>query len=482
MAVRPGGCSGYSYDMFFDSEVATDDSVQTFGSVRVVVDPDSAELMKGAVLDYQDGLQESGFHITNPNVLVPAAAAPRSASRRGRAGRRSRAGRREAASAFRRRELIAGAALLGVLLCACGGEAASPSSEKGPAATAHGRLCHEGRGPWRDRQRGVVDARRPDDPPDSAPLRTGPGGRLPRRDRHRGERALRVRHEFLSGTLTPVDLVTGAALRAIRVGKGPAGVALAPNGAMAYVTDAGTAALGDTVTPVELPSGRVLKPIKVGGGPQGIAITPNGRFAYVVDAGAIVTGQVGPLGTMLTPVDLSTCRALAPITVGNGPVAVAVAPGGATAYVANLDSESVSPIDLKTNTAGAPIPVDGGPLALAIVGGGSGGSAGSTAYVVNGPAGSGAPAGEQRHPDPAGHGRRDAADTGPEGAPGNCRDARRRDGVGHEPRRRRSRRSTSPPTGEDRRSGVGGPFAIAITERSQSAHSWTSKKTGSGRS
>jgi iron-sulfur cluster assembly protein/iron-sulfur cluster insertion protein len=68
VAVRPGGCSGYSYDMFFDSEVAADDSVQTFGSVRVVVDPDSAELMKGAVLDYQDGLQESGFHITNPNA------------------------------------------------------------------------------------------------------------------------------------------------------------------------------------------------------------------------------------------------------------------------------------------------------------------------------------------------------------------------------------------------------------------------------
>jgi iron-sulfur cluster assembly protein/iron-sulfur cluster insertion protein len=68
VAVRPGGCSGYSYDMFFDSEVAADDSVQNFGSVRVAVDPDSAELMKGAVLDYQDGLRESGFHITNPNA------------------------------------------------------------------------------------------------------------------------------------------------------------------------------------------------------------------------------------------------------------------------------------------------------------------------------------------------------------------------------------------------------------------------------
>ena len=31
VAVRPGGCSGYSYDMFFDSEIAEDDIVRSFG-------------------------------------------------------------------------------------------------------------------------------------------------------------------------------------------------------------------------------------------------------------------------------------------------------------------------------------------------------------------------------------------------------------------------------------------------------------------
>jgi iron-sulfur cluster assembly accessory protein len=68
VAVRPGGCSGYSYDMFFDSEVADDDVVRSFGAVRVAVDPDSAELIQGATLDYKDGLQGAGFHITNPNA------------------------------------------------------------------------------------------------------------------------------------------------------------------------------------------------------------------------------------------------------------------------------------------------------------------------------------------------------------------------------------------------------------------------------
>jgi iron-sulfur cluster assembly protein/iron-sulfur cluster insertion protein len=68
VAVRPGGCSGYSYDMFFDSEIADDDIVRSFGNVRLVVDPESADLIKGSQLDYRDGLQGAGFHITNPNA------------------------------------------------------------------------------------------------------------------------------------------------------------------------------------------------------------------------------------------------------------------------------------------------------------------------------------------------------------------------------------------------------------------------------
>jgi iron-sulfur cluster assembly accessory protein len=68
VAVKPGGCSGYSYEMFFDTEVMPDDVVREFGSVRVVVDAASAELLTGSTLDYSDGLQGAGFHITNPNA------------------------------------------------------------------------------------------------------------------------------------------------------------------------------------------------------------------------------------------------------------------------------------------------------------------------------------------------------------------------------------------------------------------------------
>ena len=68
VAVRPGGCSGFSYEMFFDSEIADSDSEVAHGGVRVVVDSSSALLLDGAVLDFSDGLDKSGFSIENPNA------------------------------------------------------------------------------------------------------------------------------------------------------------------------------------------------------------------------------------------------------------------------------------------------------------------------------------------------------------------------------------------------------------------------------
>jgi len=69
VAVRPGGCSGFSYEMFFDSDITADDiASEAAAGVRVVVDPASADLLKGAVLDFKDGLQGAGFSIENPNA------------------------------------------------------------------------------------------------------------------------------------------------------------------------------------------------------------------------------------------------------------------------------------------------------------------------------------------------------------------------------------------------------------------------------
>lgn len=68
VAVRPGGCSGFSYEMFFDGDVDEGDAVAEFNGVKVVVDSASAPHLEGAEVDYRDGLQGAGFAINNPNV------------------------------------------------------------------------------------------------------------------------------------------------------------------------------------------------------------------------------------------------------------------------------------------------------------------------------------------------------------------------------------------------------------------------------
>jgi|SRR5258706_9864188 iron-sulfur cluster assembly protein/iron-sulfur cluster insertion protein len=68
VAVRPGGCSGLSYEMFFDTDIAPDDVRTERGGVTVVIDPASAQHLGGAALDFKDGLQGAGFSIENPNA------------------------------------------------------------------------------------------------------------------------------------------------------------------------------------------------------------------------------------------------------------------------------------------------------------------------------------------------------------------------------------------------------------------------------
>ena len=67
VAVRPGGCSGFAYEMFFDKEKNDDDTTVEYDGVTVVVDPSSSVLLDGATLNYKTGLQ-SGFDIVNPNA------------------------------------------------------------------------------------------------------------------------------------------------------------------------------------------------------------------------------------------------------------------------------------------------------------------------------------------------------------------------------------------------------------------------------
>jgi iron-sulfur cluster assembly protein len=65
--VEQGGCSGMSYGMVFDEKRADDTESAGFG-MSVLVDPFSADYVRGAVVDFSDALTGGGFKITNPNA------------------------------------------------------------------------------------------------------------------------------------------------------------------------------------------------------------------------------------------------------------------------------------------------------------------------------------------------------------------------------------------------------------------------------
>jgi iron-sulfur cluster assembly protein len=68
VSVVGGGCSGYQYNLDFEKEERAGDLILTCGSVNVYLDPVSLGYLKGTVIDYVSGLNESGFKFHNPNA------------------------------------------------------------------------------------------------------------------------------------------------------------------------------------------------------------------------------------------------------------------------------------------------------------------------------------------------------------------------------------------------------------------------------
>ncbi len=67
--VTPGGCSGFSYGMDLDTEVADDDETFEHEGVKVVVDPFSLQYLSGSQVDYSTALMGGGFNVQNPNAV-----------------------------------------------------------------------------------------------------------------------------------------------------------------------------------------------------------------------------------------------------------------------------------------------------------------------------------------------------------------------------------------------------------------------------
>ncbi len=67
VAVQAGGCAGFRYALFFDDRELDGDLEEVHHGIRVRLDKMSSPYLSGAVIDWKESLEASGFSIENPN-------------------------------------------------------------------------------------------------------------------------------------------------------------------------------------------------------------------------------------------------------------------------------------------------------------------------------------------------------------------------------------------------------------------------------
>ncbi|WP_405584489.1 beta-propeller fold lactonase family protein [Streptomyces sp. NBC_01190] len=122
----------------------------------------------------------------------------------------------------------------------------------------------------------------------------------------------------------------------------------------------------DSVTTISVSTGGTAT-IKVGTGPTAVAIAPNGEEAYVAN------GRSDSVSVL----DTGDKRQVATIPVGSRPSGVAFGADGTRAYVANAGANTVSVIDTAQRRVVATIGVGSGPSAMAVT------PDGTRLYVAN---------------------------------------------------------------------------------------------------
>jgi len=66
--VEKGGCAGMQYGMTLDGTEPGDETFEKDG-VRVIIDPESLNYLRGSEVDYCDDLTGTGFRLKNPNAV-----------------------------------------------------------------------------------------------------------------------------------------------------------------------------------------------------------------------------------------------------------------------------------------------------------------------------------------------------------------------------------------------------------------------------
>ncbi len=66
--VSGGGCSGLQYGMAFDDSIRAEDDVVEVDGVKVIIDEQSVQHIRGSEIDYVNSLMGAGFTVHNPNA------------------------------------------------------------------------------------------------------------------------------------------------------------------------------------------------------------------------------------------------------------------------------------------------------------------------------------------------------------------------------------------------------------------------------
>ena len=144
----------------------------------------------------------------------------------------------------------------------------------------------------------------------------------------------------------------------------PTGVALTPDGSLAYVTDGVT-----SVWAVDTGSNSVIAKIAAGSDPEAIAVTPDGKSAYVtsITCGLLLCSGPDnpPQRASVEVIDTASNSLTATITIGNLPTVqtpgvllsgIAISSDGTRAYVSNAEGNQIWAIDTASKQVVATIP------------------------------------------------------------------------------------------------------------------------------
>jgi YVTN family beta-propeller protein len=201
-----------------------------------------------------------------------------------------------------------------------------------------------------------------------------------------------------AGAVAVIDTTTNQVITTVPVGPGPNGMAVTSDGKRGYVANYGTfpapfsqaTSLSNTVSVLQLvplehhndahdaPRPHVVATVTVGWGPLGVAVTPDNEEVYVTNFGQDSTLVAGAVeGNTVSVIRTSSNKVVATIPVGNLPAGVAIRPDGKRVYVTSRRMNKVWVIDTATHTVVDTIPVQIEPANLAFT------PNGQRAYVTN---------------------------------------------------------------------------------------------------